>query len=115
MKNPLGKTELTGIALLALLIAVITGCGLLLRRCGYGLPGSEAAQEQAMRIIATDTVTLPVETSRAGVSDRKGKKPGKEETKSRRKRPAANKARKKAGKAASGRKDPFSDTVPTTY
>lgn len=101
MKNPLGKTELLGLILLAAIIVAITGCGFLLKGC----QGSVQEHPAEVEIIVLDTVAAPASTSTAvkKTSDQKEK-----QKKSRRKKSAAKKSKSIPAPA----RDPFRDTIP---
>lgn len=97
MKKGLGKTELTGLILLAILIVGITGCALLLRE--RSAP-KEFHPEPDLKTELLDT--LPQ-------NDQAKKRSGKNQ------KPKTKKTSKKKGskkKAAPLRKDPFADTIP---
>ena len=99
MKNPLGKTELLGLILLAALIVAITGCAFLLKGC----QGSVQDDPAEVEIIVLDTVAAPASTSEKKTSDQK-----ENQKKSRRKKSAAKKSKSIPAPA----RDPFSDTIP---
>ena len=98
MKNPLTKTEITGLALLGTVVAGITATGILLKRCG-----DEVGEIPAVEIVAVDTVPAPAPT-RTVEKERKNK--------GRKKKSASRK--KEVKKKAVPARDPFADTIPVT-
>lgn len=100
MKKPLGKTEITGLILLALLIAAITGCALLVKDC-RGIQENSPEHE----IVVLDTLPLPAETQAVKKSSRKSAKKPKKTKKKNRKKTASKKAPARTV-------DPFGDTIP---
>lgn len=99
MKKPLGKTELTGLILLALIVVVITGCGLLLTECRSG-KGPDPSVEPEIVVLDSTVSVVPAEQAVKGKT-RKGKK-----------NKASRKKKSAAKKAEIQRPDPFRDTIP---
>lgn len=117
MKNPLTKTELTGLIFLAVLIAGITACGLILKECNR----SEETEGPEMKIEVIDSTRVEkswkkenniAPRKKAAPSKKKsGMNIGKKKTTAKKKE---NQQKEKKTPTVE-RKDPFSDTIPLTY
>ena len=103
MKNPLTRTEIMGLAFLAVLIAGITGCAILVQDCSGGSLQRDPSPAQ---IEILDTVDVPVKTEK--VSKKREAKAKDSKKESRRKKSAAGNSKNNSVE----RRDPFKDTVP---
>ena len=102
MKNPLSKTELTGLLLLAIIVVAITGAAFFIRGNGPADSAGPAAEAVAESPGASDSLQTNKKEKSSARKDSSHKK-----NKSRKKRPSSS-----AGKAPARRSDPFSDTIP---
>lgn len=110
MKNPLSKTELTGLIFLTLIIVVITAGALVLRGCKGDFPEPPLEPE----IIQVSSDSVAVEKADDDSKTTKGSRKKAE----RKNKNSGSKARKagnknKFGSGIRSRKDPFSDTIRT--
>ena len=100
MKKKLTTTEVTGVIMLAVLVAAITSAAFLLKNCS----GVQSIQSPEVRVEILDTLATPVNTREAG------RDINKKSAKKSKKRKAGKKVKSESrqGKV----KDPFSDTIP---
>lgn len=95
-----GRTELTGLILLAILVVAITACGLLMKQC------RQAPAEPEVKIeVIEETANAPDEAykeKKRKEAKERGEKKDRKKTKSKR----------TEKKVPVERKDPFGDTIP---
>ena len=107
MKNPLGRSELIGLLLLAIIVVGISLCAIFTRGCSAE---SSVQQDPQFMVTVLDTLPAPVNTESAA-----GKSPKKAEKATKKKSSKSAKSRKKKSSESSPafrRTDPFSDTIP---
>ena len=117
MKKGLDKTELTGIILLVLLIAAVTGCALLLKDCRGEEPDSPV-YPNGIEVVDSSSPGQDVkEYTPSGKSTRKsaGKKSGGGKKSAARKSSSSPKSKSAAPKVVEERPDPFLDTIPLEW
>lgn len=109
MGRSLNKTEIVGLAFLALLVVGITASAVLLKNCR----GASEGLPEDVRIEVVDTIGKKApakEEKSTGGRKKQARKEKEGKSKSRRKKSAAESVKGKAAPAE--RKDPFADTVP---
>ena len=109
MKKSLNRTELTGLALLVILIIGITAAAVLLKDCKGEPQGVDDVKVVVVDTVMNETKTTGPQHKKKTQSTRKKSSAGKKE-KSRKKKSSS--AREKSEKVVVQRADPFSDTIP---